>query len=136
MACISMIMSPNVYCPFCGVVLLPDPYNDNDPASFQSRVRPWYAEVRGLYSTNATAGDIITTGLGIVRGRNIFYAPLDSDQSYVDMGVEALEEWRFFGLSETLFGPSVNRWCFDFTTRVGNCFSSGLLMDQIMPSRV
>ncbi|KAJ5607351.1 hypothetical protein N7537_003970 [Penicillium hordei] len=102
-----MHLITNVYCPLCGVILLPDPYSDDDPASLQSHVRPWYAEVRGLYLTNATAGYITTTGLGIVRCRNILYAPLDSDQSYVDVEVEFLEEWR-------LFGSSGSRWCFGF----------------------
>ncbi|KGO74307.1 hypothetical protein PITC_019770 [Penicillium italicum] len=101
-----MHLTPNVYCPFCGVILLPDPYSDDD-TSLQSRVRPWYAEIRGLYLNNAAAGYITTTGLGVVYGRNILYAPLDSDQSYVDVGFEGLEEWR-------LFGSSVSRWCFGF----------------------
>ncbi|KAJ5799778.1 uncharacterized protein N7518_001846 [Penicillium psychrosexuale] len=102
-----MIPIPNVYCPLCGVILLPDPYSDDDLAFSHSRVRPWYAEVRGLYSINATASHITTTGLGIVRYRNILYAPLGSGQSYVDVDTEALEEWR-------LFGSSVSRWCFGF----------------------
>lgn len=108
-----MIMIPNVYCPLCGVVLLPDPYSEDDP-SWQSRVRPWYAEVRGLYSINATVGYITTTGLGIVCGRNVPFAPFDSNQSYVDLGVDTLEGWRLSGLSENHFGLSVNRWCFGF----------------------
>lgn len=99
-----MHLTPNVYCPLCGVILLRDPYSDDDPASLQSHVRPWYAEVRGLYLAN---GYITTTGLGIVESRNILYAPLDSNQSYVDVGVGVLEEWR-------LFGSSVSRWCFGF----------------------
>ena len=60
-----MHLTPNVYCPLCGVILLRDPYSDDDPASLQSHVRPWYAEVRGLYLAN---GYITTTGLGIVEG--------------------------------------------------------------------
>ncbi|KAJ5412979.1 hypothetical protein N7465_005284 [Penicillium sp. CMV-2018d] len=99
-----MHLTPNVYCPLCGIILLRDPYSDDDPASLQSHVRPWYAEVRGLYLAN---GYITTTGLGIVESRNILYAPLDSNQSYVDVGVGVLEEWR-------LFGSSVSRWCFGF----------------------
>lgn len=99
-------MPSNVYCPFCGVILLPDPYSD-DPASLQTRVRPWYAEVRGIYSTNTAFGYITITGLGIIRCRNSLYAPLGNDLSYVDMGTEALEEWR-------LCEPSESRWCFGF----------------------
>ena len=99
-------MPSNVYCPFCGVILLPDPYGD-DPASPQTRARPWYAEVRGVYSTNPPVGHIALTGLGIVRGRNNLYAPLDNDRSYVDVGIEALDAWR-------LCEPSESRWCFGF----------------------
>ncbi|RAK96808.1 uncharacterized protein BO80DRAFT_416097 [Aspergillus ibericus CBS 121593] len=99
-------MPSNVYCPFCGVILLPDPYGD-DPASPQTRVRPWYAEVRGVYATNLPGGQITITGLGIVRGRNNLHAPLDNDVSYVDVGLGALEEWR-------LCEPSEGRWCFGF----------------------
>ena len=99
-------MPSNVYCPFCGVILLPDPYRD-DPASRQTRVRPWYAEVRGIYSTNPAFGSITLTGLGIIRCRNNLYAPLGTGLSYVDVGTEALEEWR-------LCEPSESRWCFGF----------------------
>lgn len=99
-------MPPNVYCPLCRIVLLADPYRD-DPASLQTRVRPWYAEVRGIYSANATSGDICMTGLGITRCRNTLYAPFGHDLSYVDVWTEALEEWR-------LCEPSENRWCFSF----------------------
>lgn len=84
--------------------MLHDPYRD-DPASPQTR-RPWYAEVRGIYSANPAGGYITITGLGIVGCRNI-YAPLDSDLSYVDVGIEALEEW-------SLCEPSERRWCFGF----------------------
>lgn len=70
--------------------------------------------MQGLYSTNATVGYITTTGLGIVRGWNVLFAPFDSNQSYVDLGVDTLEEWRLSGLSENHFGLSVNRWCFGF----------------------
>lgn len=97
-------MPSNVYCPFCGVILLPDPYSD-DPASLQTRVRPWYAEVRGIYSTNVAFDDITITGLGIIRFRRNLYAPLGNDLSYVDVGTDALEEWR-------LCEPSESRWCF------------------------
>lgn len=38
MAHISMIPIPNVYCPLCGVISLPDPYSDDDPASSHSRI--------------------------------------------------------------------------------------------------
>lgn len=100
-------MPSNVYCPFCGVILLPDPYSDDDPASLQTRVRPWYAEVRGIFSTNIALGHIAITGRGIIRYRNNLYAPLGSVLSYVDVGTEALEEWR-------LCEPSERRWCFGF----------------------
>ncbi|KAJ5952156.1 uncharacterized protein N7479_010569 [Penicillium vulpinum] len=104
-----MSMAPNVYCPLCGVVLLPDPYSNDygEEPAWQSHARPWYAEVRGLYSTDVTTGNVTTTGLGIVRGRNILCAPLRSDQSYAGAEPMALGEWR-------LFGSSVVRWCFGF----------------------
>ncbi|KAF3015672.1 hypothetical protein E8E15_000412 [Penicillium rubens] len=79
----------------------------DDPASLQTRVRPWYAEVRGIYSTNTAFGYVTITGLGIIRCRNNLYAPLGNDLSYVDVGTEALEEWR-------LCEPSESRWCFGF----------------------
>lgn len=104
-------MPSNVYCPFCGVILLPDPYSDDPADSLQTRVRPWYAEVRGIYSTNITAfGDIAITGLGTIRCRNKLYAPLGSDLSYVDVGTEALEEWRLCEPPES----RESRWCFGF----------------------
>ncbi|KAJ5619619.1 hypothetical protein N7510_003603 [Penicillium lagena] len=91
--------SPNVYCPLCGVILLSNTYTDD------TRVRPWYAQVRGIYSTNAAVGDpITTTGVGLVRYRNKLYAPLDSDRSYFDVGNEPLEEWKLC--------QSSDRWCF------------------------
>ena len=85
---------------FVGVILLPDPYSDN-PAS---RVRPWYAEVRGIYSANN--GYITITGLGVVSCRNTLYAPLESDSSYFDTDFEALKGWRLCEPSES--------WCFGF----------------------
>jgi hypothetical protein len=79
----------------------------DDEASPQTRVRPWYAEVRGIYSTNTAVDYIAITGLGIIRCRNKLYAPLSSDQSYADVGTESLEEWR-------LCQPSESGWCFGF----------------------
>ena len=97
----------------------------NDPASLQTRVRPWYAEVRGIYSANATSGDICMAGLGIARCRNTLYAPFGHDLSYVDVWTEALEEWR-------LCEPSENRWCFGFH----HSCSSGLVTDRLIASRM
>ncbi|KAE8137955.1 hypothetical protein BDV38DRAFT_292569 [Aspergillus pseudotamarii] len=96
-------MASNVYCPFCGVILLPDPYRDN-PEPPQAHARPWYAEIRGIYSTN---DQITITGLGIILFRNKLHAPIDSDESYIDVGIEALERW-------TICDPSESRWCFAF----------------------
>lgn len=66
-------MGPNVYCPFCGVILLPDPYFDKP----EIPVRPWYAEVRGIYATDTPVSNIAITGLGLVWCRNRLNAPLD-----------------------------------------------------------
>ena len=121
-------MPSNVYCPFCGVILLPDPYSD-DPASLQTRVRPWYAEVRGIYSTNTAFGYITITGLGIIRCRNKLYAPLGNDLSYVDVGTEALRNGGFTNHLKAV-GASA------FTTRAGDCFSSGSVMDRMITSRM
>ncbi|RDW67299.1 F-box protein [Aspergillus mulundensis] len=87
----------NVYCPFCGVILLQDPYPEADPR----RTRPWYAEIRGLVMMES----ISLTGLGLISGRNILVAPVDSELSYTD--TEALEQW---GLSTTSRGS----WAFGF----------------------
>ncbi|TPR02659.1 Peroxidase, 2 family protein [Aspergillus niger] len=94
-------MASNVYCPFCGVILLPDPYWD-DPGA-----RPWYAQVRGIYSTNPAVGHIKATGVGIVRGRKTLHAPLDSNQVYGDVAPDDLDEWR-------LCEQSDSQWCFGF----------------------
>ncbi|KAJ5569594.1 uncharacterized protein N7459_009024 [Penicillium hispanicum] len=99
-------MPSNVYCPLCGVILLPDPYS-LDPAALQTHARPWYAEVRGIYSTNIAVGHVTLTGLGLIHSRNRLHAPLDSDLSYVDVGTEVLEAWR-------ICEPSQSRWCFGF----------------------
>ncbi|PYH94556.1 hypothetical protein BO71DRAFT_419279 [Aspergillus ellipticus CBS 707.79] len=97
----------NIYCPLCGVILLPDPYRDDEPAPPPTRVRPWYAEVRGIYATNPMVDDVTITGLGILRLRSTLCAPMYSDASYVEVGLEALEEWK-------ICRPSETRWCFAF----------------------
>lgn len=97
-------MASNVYCPFCGIILLSDPYY-NDPDSPQNRVRPWYAEVRGIYSTDNAFGHIATTGMGLVRIRNTLFAPLERDRTYLDVDAETCGEW---GICHT----SGSRWCF------------------------
>ncbi|RAK84621.1 hypothetical protein BO79DRAFT_202256 [Aspergillus costaricaensis CBS 115574] len=99
-------MVSNVYCPFCGVILLPDPYWDG-PDTPQSSARPWYAQVRGIYSTNPAVDHIKTTGVGVVRGRKTLHAPLDSNRVYGDVAFDALDEWR-------LCEQSDSQWCFGF----------------------
>ncbi|GLA27474.1 hypothetical protein AnigIFM63326_004683 [Aspergillus niger] len=94
-------MVSNVYCPFCGVILLPDPYWDEPGA------RPWYAQVRGIYSTNPGVDHIKTTGVGIVRGRKSLHAPLDSNRVYGDVAPDDLDEWRLCERSDS-------QWCFGF----------------------
>ncbi|KAL3469477.1 hypothetical protein BJX99DRAFT_265147 [Aspergillus californicus] len=101
-------MFPNVYCPFCGIVLLPDPSIDG-ATSPDTRLRPWYSEVRGIYSSN---GHVTITGLGIVWWRNRLRAPLDDRLSYVDLGVDSLEEWGICDPSTLGHDPSERPWCF------------------------
>lgn len=104
-------MATSFYCPFFCVILLPDRFLNDDPLSPQTRVRLWYAEVRGIYSTNTntTAGDISITGLGIICMRKDLHAPLDRDLSYVDVSFGALERWWLCEPSS-----SESRWCFGF----------------------
>ncbi|GLA14303.1 hypothetical protein AnigIFM62618_000679 [Aspergillus niger] len=97
-------MVSNVYCPFCGVILLPDPYGPDSP---QSGARPWYAQVRGIYSTNPGVDHIKTTGVGIVRGRKSLHAPLDSNRVYGDVAPDDMDEWRLCERSDS-------QWCFGF----------------------
>ncbi|PWY89675.1 hypothetical protein BO94DRAFT_594530 [Aspergillus sclerotioniger CBS 115572] len=102
-------MDTNVYCPFCGIILEFDPdydfgFIDDDGLP---TARPWYAEVRGLYAADPPTGSIRITGVGIVRAEGNLNAPVDSDLSYVDVGLDALEEWAFCKTTEP-------RWCFGF----------------------
>ncbi|KAJ5833106.1 hypothetical protein N7474_001417 [Penicillium riverlandense] len=93
------MLSSNVYCPLCGVILLPN----TDLAD--TRVRHWYTQIRGIYPTDAAAGDpVTTTGVGFVRYRKELHAPLDSDRSYFDVGIGPLETWKLC--------ESSGRWCF------------------------
>ncbi|KAL4966490.1 F-box protein [Aspergillus stella-maris] len=74
---------PNVYCAICGVILLPDPQQEDEPGSAPFRRRPWYAEVRGLVPTN-THDQAFLTGIGLICGRYRLHAPVEASQSYVD----------------------------------------------------
>lgn len=98
-------MSSNVYCPLCGIILLSDPHRGGSP-SLQAQPRLWHAEVRGIYPTG-TPCSISLTGLGIIRCRNVLYAPLESHESYLGVEIDALEEW---GICELSNRP----WCFAF----------------------
>ncbi|PKY08597.1 hypothetical protein P168DRAFT_323700 [Aspergillus campestris IBT 28561] len=130
-------MAPNIYCPFCGVILLPDPYEFDNPQSPQVRVRPWYTQARGLYTTNAATDRISITGIGIVQDREILLAPPDSHTSYIDGEWGALEEW---GIRD----PDEGRWCFCFhdscwrllLLRLGHGRSDGPLDQQAIAESV
>ncbi|KAL3456632.1 hypothetical protein BJX64DRAFT_296528 [Aspergillus heterothallicus] len=99
-------MPSNLYCPFCGIILLAERYLDpsHSPAS---RDRPWYAQVRAVYPTDLATGDIAITGRGVIRTRVDFYAPLDESLTELDVEAGSLEGWQ-------LCGPADSRWAFGF----------------------
>ncbi|PYH74879.1 F-box protein [Aspergillus vadensis CBS 113365] len=76
-------MVSNVYCPFCGVILLPDPYWDGPDTPQSSE----------------------PTGVGVVRGRKTLHAPLDSNRVYGDscwkLLILRLNHGRVGSLSQT-----------------------------------
>jgi hypothetical protein len=82
----SDIRCPNVYCPFCGVIL-----HSNDPDNLQHQ---WFAEIRAVFCDETRSCHPSLTGVGFIRYRNILFAPLDRNLSYRD--TEALEELRLF----------------------------------------
>ncbi|KAL4902685.1 hypothetical protein BDW74DRAFT_180387 [Aspergillus multicolor] len=123
--------STNVYCPFCGVILLPDPHPEGDPR----RTRPWYAEVRGLIVIKAPdhvslTGVGMIFGVGIISGQKILAAPVDSELSYTNAG--ALNEWR-------LLTPSRGPWAFGshdacwrlLCIRLGSCHSEPAIVGSV-----
>ena len=95
----------NVYCPLCGIILLPDPYNEASPSS-QTERRPWYAEARGVHFS-PSLGTVSLTGLGIIRRRNRLYAPLERSLSYIGANIEELGEFKICEASD-------DPWCFGF----------------------
>lgn len=98
-------MPSNVYCPFCGIIMLSD-YHSDALVSPQNSPRPWYEEVRGIYPANSLCS-IGLTGLGILRRRNTLHAPLESHRSYFGLDIDALDAWKVCDTSE-------GRWCFAF----------------------
>ncbi|PLN85544.1 hypothetical protein BDW42DRAFT_202402 [Aspergillus taichungensis] len=99
-------MAPNLYCPFCGVILLPDPHNlEILPA--ENRVRPWYAQVRGLYFRNVAVQQIFITGVGLMDTQNLLVTSPHPDVSYVDDEWEPVEQW---GVCDPDFRNCL--WCF------------------------
>lgn len=99
----------NVYCPFCGVILLSDPLSSIDDPPSLTAVRPWYAEVRGIYSAGTTPGCVSLSGVGIMRTKSYLIAPLDTKKSYLDVGLDSLHEWSVCQQSE-----HSESWCFAF----------------------
>ncbi|KAL4757301.1 F-box protein [Aspergillus foveolatus] len=96
-------MSPNVFCPFCGVILAQDPHSSiSGPESIPRHRRPWYAEIRGIVSPNAPAENIILTGIGTLHSGGVLIAPADSERSYVD--TEGLYPVSIFGRSPVGWG--------------------------------
>ncbi|CAG8920000.1 unnamed protein product [Penicillium salamii] len=95
----------NSYCPFCGIILLPDPYWESPPSS-QAQPRPWYTEARGIYPTDIP-GSVGLTGLGIIQARKNLCASSESHRSYIGEDIDALDVWRISELSD-------HRWCLAF----------------------
>ncbi|KAJ0418622.1 hypothetical protein BJY00DRAFT_324786 [Aspergillus carlsbadensis] len=93
-------MSSNLYCPFCGIILLSEPYLD--PEEFhQTRARPWYADVRAVYSRDVAGRQTAITGRGFIRIRNDILAPSDKSLSYLDVERDSLERWQLSTSSES-----------------------------------
>lgn len=70
---------PNVYCPFCGVILLRDHELVSPP-----RKRPWFGEIRAVFTTGNKDTPPSLSGLGIIHRRSVLAAPLESELSYRD----------------------------------------------------
>ncbi|KAL3441468.1 hypothetical protein BJX65DRAFT_313821 [Aspergillus insuetus] len=90
----------NLYCPFCGIILFPDRYLDRQvfPAT---HARPWYAEIRAVYSTDISARQIAITGRGLISKQGTLYAPRNENLSYFDAGSLSLEKWPLCRSSKT-----------------------------------
>lgn len=85
---------PILYCPLCGICLLPDPLLQDDPGPPLSRSRPWFAEVRGIVvqpGKNPQDADVILTGIGIIRDDNVLLAAPDSGVCYLSH--DNLNKW-------------------------------------------
>ncbi|PLB53887.1 hypothetical protein P170DRAFT_460202 [Aspergillus steynii IBT 23096] len=70
---------PNIYCSFCGVVILAD--NFEEPPSLEVR-RPWYSEARAIRMRHGASDDISLTGVGILRSRSVLHVPVEVDSTY------------------------------------------------------
>ncbi|KAL4746362.1 hypothetical protein BDW72DRAFT_197767 [Aspergillus terricola var. indicus] len=102
-------MSPNAFCPFCGVILAQDPHsNMGVPESILRRRRPWYAEIRGIVSPSAPAESIILTGVGILHSGGVLIAPAGSERSYVE--TEELYPVRIFSKTPVGWGFHSSCW--------------------------
>jgi hypothetical protein len=82
---------PNIYCPFCGIVLRSNDFENPIPST---RQRPWFAEIRAVFHSEARPCRPSLTGVGFIDLGNILSAPLDSNLSYRD--TEALEALTLF----------------------------------------
>lgn len=76
---------PNIYCPFCGIILQSNQYLNPLPPTSE---REWFAEIRAVFRSEARPRRASLTGVGFIRGY-ILSAPLDSNLSHRD--TEALE---------------------------------------------
>ena len=101
-------MPLNLYCPFCGVILLRDPH-ELEILPPETRVRPWYAQVRGLYFRDVADQQISITGVGLVDTENCLIASTNPDVSYVEDEWGTVGEWEIY---EATFEDCL--WCFGF----------------------
>lgn len=88
-----MPIDPNVYCAFCGSILLPDPYVEDgatEPETPPRRRRPWCSEVRGLTTFEDLAPPSLT-GVGLLYPQKRLSAPHGCDLTYLDH--ELSGEW-------------------------------------------
>ena len=72
---------PNIYCPFCGIILQSNAFENPIPSTSQ---RQWFAEIRAVVHSEARPGCPSLTGVGFLESDNTLLAPLDSNLSHRD----------------------------------------------------
>lgn len=105
---------PNIYCSFCGVVILAD--SVDEPQSLGIR-RPWYSEARAIF-THGSSSDISLSGIGILRHRSVLDAPPEPDTTY--RNAENLEPIMLLQNLGTCWGFGFHDACWEiFVLRLG-----------------